>query len=81
MSKEIRYTHSPASHFSYVVTPARRSSAEAIHLMLTHALGEAGAPFVVGFLIDAMEKQVLNRSLLIPTKSYIISMTCQSIIG
>ena len=78
MSKEIRYTHSPASHFSYVVTPARRSSAEAIHLMLTHALGEAGAPFVVGFLIDAMEKQVLN---LIHTKSYIISMTCQSIIG
>ena len=45
-------------NFSYVVTPARRSSAEAIHLMMTHALGEAGAPFIVGFLIDAMERQV-----------------------
>jgi len=42
----------------YVITPARRSSAEAIHLMLTHALGEAGSPFLVGFLIDAMEKKV-----------------------
>ena len=44
--------------FRYVITPARRSSAEAIHLMLTHALGEAGSPFLVGFLIDAMEKKV-----------------------
>ena len=43
-----------------MVTPARRSSAEAIHLMLTHALGEAGAPFIVGFLIDAIESQVYS---------------------
>ena len=42
----------------YVITPDRRSSAEAIHLMLTHALGEAGAPFLVGFIIDAMKSQV-----------------------
>ena len=31
----------------YVITPARRGTAEAIHLMFTHALGEAGAPYLV----------------------------------
>ena len=30
--------------------------------MLTHALGEAGSPFLVGFLIDAMEKKVIIYS-------------------
>ena len=30
--------------------------------MLTHALGEAGSPFLVGFLIDAMEKKVISYS-------------------
>ena len=46
-----------------MITPAKRSSAEAIHLMLTHALGEAGSPFIVGFLIDAMENQVYQQLL------------------
>ena len=36
----------------YVITPTRRSTAEAIHLMMTHALGEAGAPYLVGLLAD-----------------------------
>ena len=31
--------------------------------MLTHALGEAGSPFIVGFLIDAMENQVYQQLL------------------
>ena len=31
--------------------------------MLTHALGEAGSPFLVGFLIDAMEKKVISHHL------------------
>ena len=30
--------------------------------MLTHALGEAGSPFLVGFLIDAMENKVIIYS-------------------
>ena len=38
----------------YVITPARRATAEAVHLMLTHALGEAGAPFIVGAVADAV---------------------------
>ena len=31
----------------YVITPTRRASAEAVHLMMTHALGEAGATSLV----------------------------------
>ena len=31
----------------YVISPSRRGSASALHLMLTHALGEAGAPYLV----------------------------------
>ena len=32
--------------------PNRRSTAEAIHLMATHALGEAGAPYIIGTMSD-----------------------------
>lgn len=39
----------------YVITPARRGTAEAIHLMFTHALGEAGAPYLVGLLADSLK--------------------------
>jgi len=38
----------------YVVLPNRRSTAEAIHLMATHALGEAGAPYIIGTVSDAI---------------------------
>lgn len=42
----------------YVITPSRRATAEAIHLMFTHALGEAGAPYLVGLLADGLEVPV-----------------------
>merc|ERR1712112_809443 len=42
----------------YVITPTRRATAEAIHLMLTHALGEAGAPYLVGLLATGLEATV-----------------------
>ena len=38
-----------------MITPARRATAEAIHLMMTHALGEAGAPYLVGVLADGLK--------------------------
>ena len=41
-----------------MITPARRSFAQAIHLMMTHALGEAGAPFLVGLLVDSRRREV-----------------------
>ena len=40
----------------YVITPTRRASAEAIHLMMTHALGEAGATSLVRHLIHLKVK-------------------------
>ena len=41
-----------------MITPSRRATAEAIHLMLTHALGEAGAPYLVGVLSDGLQSTV-----------------------
>jgi len=45
----------------YVITPVRRSTAEAIHLMLTHALGEAGAPPLVGALADGLKPMIKEK--------------------
>ena len=45
----------------YVITPTRRATAEAIHLMLTHALGEAGAPYLVGVLADALKPGIQSN--------------------
>jgi hypothetical protein len=42
----------------YVIVPTRRSSAEAIHLMATHALGEAGSPYFIGLLADVSISQI-----------------------
>ena len=41
-----------------MITPARRSTAEAIHLMMTHAIGEAGAPYLVGLLADGLKSGI-----------------------
>jgi len=38
----------------YVIVPSRRSTAEALHLMATHALGEAGSPYIIGVISDAL---------------------------
>ena len=46
----------------YVITPARRSTAEAIHLMFTHALGEAGAPYLVGVLADGLKPGIQSTN-------------------
>ncbi len=35
--------------------PNRRSSAEAFQLLLAHALGEAGAPYIVALIAEAFE--------------------------
>lgn len=40
----------------YVVIPTRRSMAEAIQITLSHALGDACSPYVVGAISDAIKK-------------------------
>jgi len=48
-----------------VIIPVRRSTAEAIHLMATHALGEAGAPYIIGLISDVslkgLEREILSQ--------------------
>jgi len=34
--------------FQYVVSPTRRSTAEAFQILLSHAFGDAGSPYLIG---------------------------------
>ena len=34
----------------YVVIPTRRSTAEAVQILMSHLLGDAGSPFLVGLV-------------------------------
>ena len=38
----------------YLVMPTKRSFAAAVQVLLAHALGDAGSPYFVGFLADAL---------------------------
>lgn len=46
----------------YVVIPTRRSMAEAMQILMSHALGDAGSPYLIG-----MVSLILSLSLLKPT--------------
>jgi len=37
-----------------VVVPTRRSTAEAIQILVSHALGDAGSPYLIGIVSDAL---------------------------
>ncbi|XP_043666296.1 protein spinster isoform X2 [Vespula pensylvanica] len=43
----------------YVVIPTRRSSAEAFQITFAHAFGDAGSPYLVGLLSEALKFVVL----------------------
>ena len=36
--------------FQYIVIPTRRSTAEAVQILLSHALGDAGSPYLIGLV-------------------------------
>lgn len=40
----------------YIVKPTRRSSAEAIQISVLHLLGDAGSPYLIGAISDAVRK-------------------------
>ncbi|XP_023306827.1 protein spinster isoform X2 [Lucilia cuprina] len=42
----------------YVVVPTRRSTAEAFQILISHALGDAGSPYLVGVLSEAIKKHL-----------------------
>ncbi|XP_058807944.1 protein spinster isoform X2 [Phymastichus coffea] len=43
----------------YVVIPTRRSTAEAFQILFAHALGDAGSPYLIGVISDALKFVIL----------------------
>ncbi|KAL3273736.1 hypothetical protein HHI36_015165 [Cryptolaemus montrouzieri] len=46
----------------YVVLPTRRSTAEGFQLLFSHALGDAGSPYLIGVLSDAFTISMRSSS-------------------
>ncbi|KAG7176750.1 spinster-like [Homarus americanus] len=42
----------------YIVIPTRRSSAEAFQILFSHALGDAGSPYLIGVVADAFKPYI-----------------------
>ncbi|XP_054274585.1 protein spinster-like isoform X5 [Macrosteles quadrilineatus] len=42
----------------YVVTPTRRSTAEAFQILISHMFGDAGSPYLVGVLSEMLKKSL-----------------------
>ncbi|XP_051949765.1 protein spinster homolog 3-like [Xyrauchen texanus] len=40
----------------YVVVPTRRATAEALQILVCHLLGDAGSPYLIGVISDALRK-------------------------
>lgn len=40
----------------YVVVPTRRSTAEAVQILISHAFGDAGSPYLIGLVSDALRR-------------------------
>lgn len=40
----------------YVVIPTRRSAAEAVQILVSHLLGDAGSPYLIGQISDILER-------------------------
>ncbi|KAF5289767.1 hypothetical protein FQA39_LY03684 [Lamprigera yunnana] len=46
----------------YVVVPTRRSTAEGFQLLVSHALGDAGSPYLIGIISDALRILLTTQS-------------------
>lgn len=42
----------------YVVVPTRRGTAEAVQILLSHAFGDAGSPYLIGIVSDALNARL-----------------------
>jgi MFS family permease len=49
----------------YIVIPTRRSTAEAIQILLSHALGDAGSPYLVGLTTDIVQASYPRQDLVV----------------
>jgi len=46
----------------YVVIPPRRASGEALQILIGHVLGDAGSPFIIGWIADVIRPSIANDS-------------------
>ena len=46
----------------YVVIPTRRSTAEAFQILFSHALGDAGSPYLVGKIADWLKPMIPSEN-------------------
>ncbi|XP_003704043.1 lysolipid transporter protein spinster isoform X1 [Megachile rotundata] len=51
----------------YVVIPTRRSTAEAFQILIAHALGDAGSPYLIGLLSEGLKTVLLPDTDIKPT--------------
>merc|ERR1719266_1376387 len=45
----------------YVVSPTRRGTAEALQILVSHALGDAGSPFLIGVVTDSLKNHTVSE--------------------
>merc|ERR1719150_2351804 len=45
----------------YVVSPTRRGTAEALQILVSHALGDAGSPFLIGVITDSLKNNSISE--------------------
>ena len=48
--------------FQYVVVPTRRSTAEALQILVSHALGDAGSPYLIGIVSVFFKRETITVS-------------------
>uniref|UniRef100_A0A3P8SCE8 Protein spinster homolog 1 n=1 Tax=Amphiprion percula TaxID=161767 RepID=A0A3P8SCE8_AMPPE len=64
--------------FQYVVVPTRRSTAEALQIVVSHLLGDAGSPYLIGVVSDSLRK---NDSFLWQFRSLQLSLLLCSFVA
>ncbi|XP_061568650.1 protein spinster homolog 1 [Cololabis saira] len=62
----------------YVVVPTRRSTAEALQIVISHLLGDAGSPYLIGVVSDSLRR---NDSFLWQFRSLQISLLLCSFVA
>ncbi|GLG99391.1 protein spinster-like isoform X1 [Gryllus bimaculatus] len=50
----------------YVVVPTRRSTAEAFNILFSHALGDAGSPYLIGVISVALQAALSPTGAILP---------------
>lgn len=47
----------------YVVMPTRRSTAEAFQILISHAFGDAGSPYLIGLISEALKSSLRSTEM------------------